>query len=96
LKLIDRPLPVNIGPGQSATMKAGVKVASTDAGVIFGNVTYDSAAGGNIKVIQLAEMNIDVLEYIVPATCTENEFREMWAMYGWETKVNVVTNLEIL
>lgn len=96
LKIIDRPSPINVGPGQTAYLKAGAKVSSTDAGVIFGNATYDRAAGGNIKVIQLTEMNIDVLEYIQPASCTENEFRDMWSQYSWESKIAVVTELKTL
>merc|ERR1712112_290197 len=38
----------------------------------------------------------DIMDYIVPATCTETEFRSMWTEFEWENKVSVnttVTNL---
>ena len=34
-----------------------------------------------------------VSNYIVPATCTEPEFRQMWAVFEWENKVAVNTTL---
>ena len=32
-------------------------------------------------------------DYIVPATCNEPEFRQMWAVFEWENKVAVNTTL---
>ena len=33
------------------------------------------------------------MDYIVPAVCTEPEFRQMWAVFEWENKVAVNTTL---
>lgn len=33
------------------------------------------------------------MDYIVPATCNDSEFRQMWAEFEWENKVSVNTNL---
>lgn len=36
------------------------------------------------------------MDYIVPATCTDLEFRQMWAEFEWENKVSVNTTLSDL
>lgn len=33
------------------------------------------------------------MDYIEPATCSDIEFRKMWANFEWENKVSVNTNL---
>jgi hypothetical protein len=38
-------------------------------------------------VIVLNDIYIDVMDYIIPASCTETEFRAMWAEFEWENKV---------
>ena len=47
LKLAERPRPVTLAPGGTARVRACVKVASTETGAIFGNVTFDAPAGGS-------------------------------------------------
>merc|ERR1712001_41273 len=37
--------------------------------------------------------HVDIMDYIVPASCTETEFRSMWAEFEWENKVSVNTSL---
>lgn len=91
LKLVEKPQVINIGPLQNAIMKATVKVASTEAGVIFGNITYDTQRGGNVKVITLNEIVIDTIEYIHPSYCTDAEFRKMWQEFKWEFPVSVTS-----
>ena len=41
LKLIDKPIPITLKPESTATLKASLKVSSTDNGVIYGYITYD-------------------------------------------------------
>ena len=41
----------------------------------------------------LNDIHIDIMDYIVPASCTETEFRSMWAEFEWENKVSVNTSL---
>lgn len=55
---------------------------------------YDvSGAGSDRSVVVLNDIHIDIMDYIVPATCTDAEFRQMWAEFEWENKVSVNTTL---
>lgn len=55
---------------------------------------YDiSGAGSDRSVVVLNDIHIDIMDYIVPATCTDAEFRQMWAEFEWENKVSVNTSL---
>ena len=73
------------------SIKANVKVASTENGIIFGNIVYDcSGAASDRNVVVLNDIHIDIMDYIVPASCTEAEFRAMWAEFEWENKASVV------
>lgn len=87
LKLVEKPQIANIGPLQMVKLKALVKVNSTEAGVIFGNLTYDTQRGGNVKIIPLNEIIIDTIEYICPLHCSEGAFRKMWQEFKWENPV---------
>lgn len=94
LKLVERPQPIVLAPRDFASIKANVKVASTENGIIFGNIVYDvSGAGSDRSVVVLNDIHIDIMDYIVPATCTDAEFRQMWAEFEWENKVSVNTTL---
>lgn len=94
LKLVERPQPVVLAPKDFCNIKANVKVASTENGIIFGNIVYDvSGAASDRYVVVLNDIHIDIMDYIVPASCTDTEFRQMWAEFEWENKVSVYTNL---
>jgi len=94
LKLVERPSPVVMGPLDFCSIKANVKVSSTENGIIFGNIVYDcSGAASDRNVVVLNDIHIDIMDYIVPATCNEPEFRQMWAVFEWENKVAVNTTL---
>ncbi|XP_033323995.2 coatomer subunit beta isoform X2 [Megalopta genalis] len=97
LKLVERPQPIVLAPRDFASIKANVKVASTENGIIFGNIVYDiSGAGSDRSVVVLNDIHIDIMDYIVPAICTDAEFRQMWAEFEWENKVSVNTTLSDL
>ncbi|OXU25608.1 hypothetical protein TSAR_012392 [Trichomalopsis sarcophagae] len=97
LKLVERPQPIVLAPRDFASIKANVKVASTENGIIFGNIVYDvSGAASDRSVVVLNDIHIDIMDYIVPATCTDAEFRQMWAEFEWENKVSVNTTLSDL
>lgn len=54
-------------------------------------IVYDivgSTADRNCVV--LSNIHIDIMDYIVPASCSEVEFRKMWAEFEWENKVFIV------
>ena len=53
-------------------------------------------AGSDRCVVVLNDIHIDIMDYIVPATCTDAEFRQMWAEFEWENKVSVNTTLSDL
>lgn len=62
--------------------------------MIFFLSVYDiSGAGSDRSVVVLNDIHIDIMDYIVPATCTDTEFRQMWAEFEWENKVSVNTSL---
>jgi coatomer subunit beta len=91
LKLVDRPHPVVLAPHDFCNIKATVKVSSTENGIIFGNIVYDTTTSSNIVILN--SIHIDIMDYILPATCTDTEFRTMWVEFEWENKVSVNTTL---
>lgn len=91
LKLVDRPHPVVLAPHDFCNVKANVKVSSTENGIIFGNIVYDTAQVSNVVVLNT--IHIDIMDYILPANCNDTEFRRMWQEFEWENKVAVVTPL---
>jgi coatomer subunit beta len=94
LKLVERPSPMVLGPMDFCSIKANVKVTSTENGIIFGNIVYDcGSTSSDRNVVVLNDIHIDIMDYIVPASCNEAEFRQMWAEFEWENKVAVNTPL---
>ena len=88
---------IQIWPAILFSIKANVKVASTENGIIFGNIVYDcSGAASDRNVVVLNDIHIDIMDYIVPASCTETEFRAMWAEFEWENKVTFQVDIEHL
>lgn len=58
---------------------------------------YDvSGAASDRNCVVLSDIHIDIMDYIQPASCTDAEFRQMWAEFEWENKVNNCTCCEIL
>ncbi|PWN34402.1 putative SEC26 [Meira miltonrushii] len=100
LKLVERPANYTLAAYSYQSIKATIKVSSTETGVIFGNITYEGAAGtgtassGDSKCVVLNDIHIDIMDYIHPATCTEGQFRSMWTEFEWENKVSVNTNIK--
>ncbi|KAI7974416.1 hypothetical protein EIK77_008596 [Talaromyces pinophilus] len=89
LKVVERPTTQNLGPRDFLNVQATVKVSSTDAGVIFGNVVYDGSSSTESHVVILNDIHADIMDYIQPAHCTETQFRTMWTEFEWENKVNI-------
>jgi coatomer subunit beta len=100
LKLVERPANYTLAPYSFQSIKATIKVSSTETGVIFGNITYEGASGtgtassGDAKCVVLNDIHIDIMDYINPANCTEGQFRSMWTEFEWENKVSVNTNVK--
>lgn len=69
--------------------KATVKVASTENGIIFSTIAYDvHGSTSDRNCVYLDDIRIDIMDYIIPGSCTDTEFRQMWAEFEWENKVN--------
>lgn len=95
LKLVERPQNYTLAPESSKQIKANIKVSSTETGVIFGNIVYETSS--NLlerNVIVLNDIHIDIMDYISPASCADVAFRTMWAEFEWENKVAVNTVLQ--
>ncbi|RHY83589.1 hypothetical protein DYB37_005213, partial [Aphanomyces astaci] len=93
LKLVERPVSVTIGPLDSRTIRANIKVSSTETGHIFGTIVYESASGAEKTIVNLNDIHVDIMDYIVPADCADSHFRSMWAEFEWENRVAVNTDI---
>lgn len=46
---------------------------------------YDTSTNSNVVVLNT--IHIDIMDYILPASCNDAEFRQMWQDFEWENKV---------
>lgn len=90
LKLVERPQNYTLAPESSKQIKANIKVSSTETGVIFGNIVYETSNVHERTVVVLNDIHIDIMDYISPAVCSDAAFRTMWAEFEWENKVFLV------
>jgi len=96
LKVVDRPQTYTLAPLATQRVQTHIKVTSTDSGVIFGNIVYDSASGTQKTIVVMNNIHMDIMDYISPAFCSDPQFRSMWAEFEWENKVAVNTDIEDL
>ncbi|CAB3405583.1 unnamed protein product [Caenorhabditis bovis] len=97
LKLVDKPTPVTLAPADFSNIKATVKVASTENGVIFSTISYDvRGSTSDRNCVYLQDIKIDIMDYIVPGNMSDTDFRQMWSDFEWENKVNVMTPIRDL
>ncbi|CCM03790.1 uncharacterized protein FIBRA_05938 [Fibroporia radiculosa] len=92
LKLVERPSVYTVAPHSFQSIKATIKVSSTETGVIFGSILWEGPGMAEQCVI-LNDIHIDIMDYIKPAYCTEAQFRSMWTEFEWENRVNVTTSI---
>jgi coatomer subunit beta len=90
LKVVEKPASFNLAPKATHSLRSSIKVSSTETGVIFGNIVYDLGSG-NSNCVVLNDIHADIMDYIKPAYCSENQFRSMWTEFEWENKVSVTT-----
>ncbi|KAG5644963.1 hypothetical protein DXG03_007333 [Asterophora parasitica] len=88
LKIVERPSVYTIAPHGFQSIKATIKVSSTETGVVFGSILWEGPNMSEASVI-LNEIHIDIMDYIKPAYCNEAQFRSMWTEFEWENRVNV-------
>lgn len=91
LKLVERPQNYTLAPESSKQIKANIKVSSTETGVIFGNIVYETSNVLERNVVVLNDIHIDIMDYISPAVCSDAAYRSMWAEFEWENKVSVTS-----
>ncbi|EIW87463.1 coatomer protein [Coniophora puteana RWD-64-598 SS2] len=92
LKIVERPSMYTIAPHGFQSIKATIKVSSTETGVIFGSILWEGPNLAESCVI-LNDIHIDIMDYIKPAYCNETQFRSMWTEFEWENRVNVSTTM---
>ena len=92
LKIVERPQMRVVGPLDQVTLSASIKVSSTETGRIFGTIVYEKASGEK-GYINLNDLHLDIMDYIKPATCSDEVFRSFWAEFEWENKVAVSTTI---
>ena len=96
MKIVERPQSHTVGPMDQITIRASIKVSSTETGHIFGTIVYEDAATGEKGYINLNDIHMDIMDYIRPAVCTDEVFRSMWAEFEWENKVAITTSITSL
>ncbi|KAF8640580.1 hypothetical protein AX17_000242 [Amanita inopinata Kibby_2008] len=92
LKIVERPSVYTIAPHGFQSIKATIKVSSTETGVIFGSILWEGPNLAESCVI-LNDIHIDIMDYIKPAYCNEAQFRSMWTEFEWENRVNVSNSM---
>ncbi|KIY64902.1 coatomer protein [Cylindrobasidium torrendii FP15055 ss-10] len=93
LKIVERPSVYTIGPHGFQSIKATIKVSSTETGVIFGSILWEGSDLAEACVI-LNDIHVDIMDYIKPAYCKEIQFRSMWTEFEWENRVNVNSTIK--
>jgi vesicle coat complex subunit len=74
LKIVERPTVYTIAPHGFQSIKATIKVSSTETGVIFGSILWEGPDLSEQAVI-LSDIHVDIMDYIKPAFCTEAQAR---------------------
>jgi len=93
MKIVERPQSHTVGPLDQITIRASIKVSSTETGHIFGTIVYEDVSTGERGYVNLNDIHMDIMDYIRPASCTDEMFRSMWAEFEWENKVAVATSI---
>ena len=75
LKIVERPSVYTIAPHGFQTIKATIKVSSTETGVIFGSILWEGPHLSEQCVI-LNDIHIDIMDYIKPTYCSEAQVSE--------------------
>jgi len=96
MKIVERPQAHTLGPLDQTTIRASIKVSSTETGHIFGSIVYTDMSTQEQKLINLNDIHMDIMDYIRPATCSDEMFRSMWAEFEWENKVAIATSITSL
>lgn len=96
--LIDKPEPFVLAPRGSRYINTSVRVTSTENRKLFGTISYDDVESSHEhekkeQIITLNDISINVTDYIKPAACSYDDFRDLWRDCEWENKVSVKTKV---
>lgn len=94
LRIVDKPPQVTLAANQSTSIKTGLKLVSSEAGLIFASINFENTAGISQGYMITNEIQIDLIEFIFPGEIKTEEFRTLWSKYEWENKVIVNTHYE--
>jgi len=89
LRVVDKPQQVTLGPNQSTSLKTGLKLVSSEAGLIFASINFENTAGISQGYLITNEIQIDLVDFIYPHEIQIEEFRQLWSKYEWENKIIV-------
>lgn len=56
LKVVEKPIPITLRAESSATIRASLKVSSTDNGIIYGYLTYESSNSNQPHILNINEI----------------------------------------
>ena len=93
LKLVDHPQSYTVPVGESVQIKSNIKVSSTESAHIYGTIVYKAGSGADKTYIHLNDIHIDIMDYIHPATCPDNKFREYVAAAKRSVVVSITRGL---
>ncbi|KAI3874120.1 hypothetical protein MKX03_029796 [Papaver bracteatum] len=89
--LLCTPQNYTLAPESSKQIRDNIKVSSTETGVIFRNIVYETSNVMERAVVVLIDTHIGIMDYISPATHAGVAFRTIWAEFEWENKVIVMS-----
>lgn len=90
LRIVERPQSFTIGPLDERTLRANIKVSSTETGHIFGTIVFDNASNAHKTYVTINDIQLDIMDYIRPSECKHEDFRDMWEEFEWENKVSAL------
>jgi len=93
LKLVERPQSLTLAPSAQHSIRANIKVSSTETGHIFGTIVFEKSSSAEKTYVNLNNIHLDIMDYIRPAGCSDDSFRHMWAEFEWENKVAIATSI---
>mmetsp|Transcript_10254 Transcript_10254/g.21075 ORF Transcript_10254/g.21075 Transcript_10254/m.21075 type:complete len:956 (-) Transcript_10254:55-2922(-) len=98
MKIVERPQSRTIGPLDQCVLSGSIKISSTETGHIFGTIVHENPMNPSAPkgYINLNDIHLDIMDFIKPATCSDELFRSMWAEFEWENKVAITTSIESL
>ena len=90
--------PLCLAPGENYTLPVNIYKCSTEISTIKGIVhfEYSNRNTSENNFIILKDIQIDILNYIKPATCIPALFIKMWKEFEWENVIHLHTKFNSL